>query len=65
MNVRIVPRGQPARTDLYGAVVRVISDGSFLYMSQLLTPPNTRGGTKLPLRDVAEILIDDDPGGGW
>lgn len=60
MNVRIVPRGAPKRTDLYSVPRTVRSDGETLILI-------TAGGViqRLPLKSVAEILLDDDPGGGF
>lgn len=58
MNVRIVPRGQPQRTDLYSAANEplVVWDG------QLIIPLHDGPVEVLQLKDVAEIWLDDEPG---
>ena len=70
MNVRITPRGEPHRTDLYGGIERIRCDGTTILLQERLT----RGGQAkqlagsedgiipLPLRDVAAIALDEDPG---
>lgn len=72
MNARITPRGQPHRTDLYGGVQSVYSDGMTLFL--LHRPDRTAlvdvlrlelPVTALPLAAVAAIALDDDPGDWW
>lgn len=77
MNVRITPRGLPNRTDLYGGVARINSDGRTLWLVGLpmpwtpLSTDSRRGvvgcveATCLRLADVAEIALDDEPGDWW
>lgn len=80
MNVRITPRGQPQRTDLYSGIVGpLLSDGTMLRLQRPLpwlveralehghawdshwTPPRELlTVVELPLRDVAEIALDED-----
>jgi hypothetical protein len=60
MNVRIVPRRAPNRTLLYGGVDRVESDGERLFVRRTVREP--KWWAELPLRAVAEILIDEHPG---
>jgi len=58
MNVRITPRGAPQRTDLYSGIDKVLADQGFLALYERAHPdawPLT-----LPLRDVAEIALDED-----
>ncbi len=70
MNVRITPRGEPNRTDLYGGIERIRSDGTTLDLQERLTrggqaktlDASEDGHNRLPLRDVAEIALDEDPG---
>lgn len=67
MNVRIVPRDHPERTLLFAGVVRVYSTGDVLVLASRPCggdPPIVPGAT-VPLRTVAEILLDEDPGGGF
>lgn len=68
MNVRIVPRGFPNRTDLYGGIVEIRSDGYTLYLGAWVSVSDSvrpMVWVQLPIRGVAEILLDDDPGGGF
>lgn len=68
MNVRIVPRSYPHRTDLYGGIVAVRSNGDTLFLGSRVAVSDTVRPmlwVQLPIRDVAEILLDDDPGGGF
>lgn len=59
MNARITPRRMPHRTDLYAGVLAILSDGDTLWLA-------TRHGYYwLALGSVAEITLDDDPGGWW
>jgi hypothetical protein len=60
MNVRIVPRRRPTRTLLYGGVDRVESDGERLFLRRMTAEP--KWWAELPLKAVAEILVDDLPG---
>lgn len=57
MTVRLTPRAEPNRTDLYDGVDRVVSDGTHLLLS------SARWSIWMPLRSVAEIALDEDPGG--
>lgn len=60
MNVRITPRGAPQRSDLYSGISKVLADQGFLVLYERAHPyawPLT-----LPLRDVAEIALDEEPG---
>ncbi len=60
MNVRITPRGEPQRTDLYSGIGKVLADQGFLALYRRAHPdawPRT-----LPLREVAEIALDEEPG---
>lgn len=60
MNVRVVPRKWPKRTDLYGGVERVIArNRDFL----LLLASND--SVLIPFADVAEIFLDAEPGDWW
>lgn len=61
MNVRIRPRSAPSRTDLYGGVVAVYSNGATL----ILSLPEKGCSVRVPLKAVAEILLDDEPGDWW
>lgn len=60
MNVRIVPRHAPNRTDLYGGIGTLKTDptGEWLVFFRL----RFRSAFRLPMKDVAEILLDDEPG---
>lgn len=69
MNVRIVPREFPRRTDLYGGIGVAVSDGRTLRLYEL-----NRDGTeaefcvepiRIPLSSIAEILTDNEPGDWW
>jgi len=62
MNVRITPRGQPQREDLYGGVGKVRSDGELLSLYDRRYPTVR---VVLVQRQVAEIALDDDPGDWW
>lgn len=65
MNVRIVPRGHPERTLLYGGVTGIESDGDTLVLL-VRTPRHDKAvGVAMPLRDVAGILLDEDAGDLW
>jgi hypothetical protein len=59
MNVRITPRDAPQRTDLFGGVEKVLADEGFLILIERGHPgyPLT-----LPLKNVAEIELDEEPG---
>jgi hypothetical protein len=59
VNVRITPRGTPNRTNLYGGIETVRSDGTWLVLYR------THGPVVLPMRQVAEIALDDEPGDWW
>lgn len=79
MNVRITPRRARQRTDTYGGIELVVSDGEQLALliqrpwlveralrvgdmwESNYTPP--RASVLIPLHDVAEIALDDEPGG--
>lgn len=68
MNVRIVPSGEPLRTDLYGGIVEVRSDGDTLYLGAYVSVSDfirPMVWVQVPMDRVAEILLDDDPGGGF
>jgi len=61
MNVRITPRGWPHRTEVYGGIVRVLSDGATLVLvAERPQPFHTIA--QLPLKTVAEIALDEDGG---
>lgn len=67
MNVRIVPRGHPERTLLYaGVTAPIVSDGEHVRFAvdEAVFRIQLRD-VVLPLREVAEILLDEDPGGGF
>lgn len=58
MNVRIVPRGWPDRTDLYSGIPPkgvLVSHGVLTLLSYSGTVV-----TRLPMHTVAEILLDED-----
>lgn len=57
MNVRIVPRENLSRTDLYGGIRRIQATGAQLLLWHL-----DDDVTILPLTAVAEIQVDDFPG---
>lgn len=65
MNVRLllrhVPAGVAERTLCYGGVAGVVSDGQWLTLSNR---ERTQAVT-LPLSDIREIAVDDDPGDWW
>lgn len=63
MNIRITPRGWPTRTDLYGGVDAVLSNGTELCLFPAF--PNSQEPTRVPLADVAEIALDDELGMWW
>lgn len=67
MNVRIVPRGHPERTLLFGgAIAPIVSDGARLtFEVDNVVFSLAFREVVIPLRDVAEILLDEDPGGGF
>lgn len=69
MNVRITPRGQPHRTDLYGGITRVYSDGRTLFLVAERTGQSGAvfllDSDALPLLGVAAIALDDEPGDWW
>jgi len=66
MNVRITPRDHPTRTDTYGGVLLVRSDGQFLHLEQVYPGHALMGQvTRLKLADIAEIALDDQPGDLW
>jgi hypothetical protein len=59
MTVRITPRQFPQRTEMYGGVAHVESDGEVLSLND----PEPRSWTvSIPLAEVAEIALDDEPG---
>lgn len=58
MNVRIVPRGWPNRTDTYTGIVFVYSDGEGLSLHE--HGPHALPSHILPLAQVAEIQMDDE-----
>ena len=58
MNVCITPRRTPSRTDLYPGVQTVRADGAWLWLH------SRYGVHRLPIAAVAEIALDDEPGGG-
>jgi hypothetical protein len=68
--VRITPRDNPSRTDLYSAVKRIYSDGALLHLveSPRAATRSSRGVvadmavTLIDLRAVAEIALDEDGG---
>lgn len=62
MNVRIVPRDHPERTLLFGGIERVLAHEGYLVLVEQNFPgyPFT-----LPMREVAELLLDDEPGDWW
>jgi len=62
MNVRITPRAAPQRTDLYSGIVRIVSDGRQLDLVRRVETIDVIG-ISLPLSTVAEIVLDDEPGG--
>ncbi len=58
MNVRIVPRGQPQRTDTYTGINDIVCDGDAL---QLLERKDSGYvDHRIPLSSVAEILLDEE-----
>jgi hypothetical protein len=69
VNVRIMPRQQQPgsiRRDLYGGVVHVHCDGETLRLFQRRPPLQMLGpSADLRLSDVAEILLDEEPGDWW
>jgi hypothetical protein len=65
LTVRITPRDAPQRTDLYGGIVRVVSDGRQLSLLRRVGGIEDAIGIALPLPTVAEIALDDDPGDLW
>jgi len=65
MNVRITPRGAPQRTDLYGGIVRVVSDGQHLVLVRRVGMIDEAIEIALPSLRVAVIALDDDPGDWW
>ena len=65
MNVRITPHGAPHRTDLYGGVRRVYSDGDRLFLGFLYVRSPRRPMVVLPMRTVARIALDEEPGDWW
>jgi hypothetical protein len=65
MNVRITPRSDPQRTLLWGNITRVLSDGMVLFLISEVHPSGGISGVNWPLKAVAEIALDDDPGGGF
>lgn len=57
MNVRVVPRGQPQRTDTYTGIAPPVNcNGQFWFLY------HWRGGEPqaLKVEDVAEIALDDE-----
>lgn len=61
MNVRIVPRGHPNRTDLYSTPMPLLVDCARDDTDVLTLWIMTRGRiVALPLSEVAEILLDDE-----
>ncbi len=66
MTVRIMPRGHPKRTDLYASVASVTCyDGVTLWLhpTNFMGEPGNWIG--IPLSEVSEILLDEDPGDWW
>jgi len=62
MNVRITPRHQPQRTDLYSGIVRVVSDGQDLVLWRRVGMVDQAIAIALPLQRVAALALDDEPG---
>lgn len=62
MNVRITPRGAPHRTDLYGGVRRIYSDGRQLFLGFVYTTSPRRPTVVLPMYTIARIVLDEEPG---
>lgn len=63
MNVRLTPRDAPRRTDLYGGIVRVYSDGTTLWLAKSTAEGRPRWMvTSVPLVAVAELALDEDGG---
>lgn len=61
MTVRIVPRHAPNRTELYSGVVPPLtSDGESLHLP--IRDGELWAGVRIKLVDIAEILLDHDPG---
>lgn len=60
MNVRITPRGAPNRTDLYGSIDRVWSNGFEVGLAQRANMLHTERVIFVPLPYVAEIALDED-----
>lgn len=65
MNVRITPRGEPQRTDLYAGIETVRAEGDHLRLRQADVSWHKPRIFFVPLCDVAELALDDDPGGGF
>jgi hypothetical protein len=63
VNVRITPRSQPERTDLYGGIKQVRADAGFLILIERANPDSYP--IAIPLKAVAEIALDEDPGDYW
>lgn len=65
MNVRIVPRDDPNRTFLYSVQEPPRTDDTG---EHLIVTPTGRADLAFKLRiqtEVAEILLDDEPGDWW
>lgn len=66
MNVRITPRYYPGRTYLYYGIGLAYSDGFTLILHPITPPPPpTAPAVRVPLVQVAEIALDEDPGDWW
>ena len=65
MNVRIVRHGTSQRTDLYGGVDYIESDGEVLYLCRLEGRPKPLVIGIEVMDRVAEILLDEEPGDCW
>lgn len=67
MNVRLIPRDAPKRTDLYGGIDVVHSDGTMLKLIGGSQVGGERWFEEVHIlqRHVAEILLDDEPGDWW
>ncbi len=61
MNVRITPRENRQRTDLYSGIWAVRSMGALLYLYH----HDSLDVDVLPMSTVAEIQLDDEPGDWW
>lgn len=65
MNVRITPRGEPARTDLYGGVDIILCDTDRGRLKLVSRKRMWEPIAVLLTRDISEIALDEDPGDWW